>query len=315
MKKIVILLFFFISFLSEAQQLPVFTQFKSNHFLFNPALTGTKKNIDLRTNYRNQWGGFEDAPLTQCVSLNSRILKGRAGVGGFIYKDETGPIKLMDYSLNGSYHLRFSDVEFSIGAAASLTELSLNASKIGIHNSNDPSIDKKVSQKIWGTDIGAGMYLYNDRFSFGVSALNMLKSSYELYKSDPLKRGLISNRTHWYMTLGYNYSQDPDYLWEHTFLVNYVLGVPILFDYTLRMHYKKKYFVGTSFRMGDAIALHTGVVFKEIFQISYSYDIIISDLAKTNIGTNELMLVYSINTGKKKSSAKEFDKRKYQYLF
>lgn len=313
-RKGLVFILLLVGFIAKSQQLPVFTQFKSNHFLFNPALTGTKRNIDFRINYRNQWTGFDDAPVTECISLNSRILDGKAGIGGFIYKDITGPTQRMNYSLNGSYHLRFSDVEFSFGLAGNMTQNTINGTKLFIHNSNDPAIERSVN-KIWTKDVGAGAYLYNDRFSFGVSALNLLKTTFELYPKNSSKKGYISNRSHWYLTLGYNYSQNVAYLWEHTILINYLPGIPVMVDYTLRMHYKKKYFVGTSLRMGDAVAIHTGIVFKEIFQISYSYDIIVSSLSKTNYGSNEVMIVYSMNTGRVKNSASDFQRRKYQYLF
>ena len=310
-------LLFGISYFCRSQQLPVFTQYKSNQFLINPALTGTKRNVDIRLNYRNQWTGFDDAPITKCFSLNSRIYDGTAGLGGFIYQDETGPTRRTNYNLSYAYHMRFSDVEFSLGLAGSMTQYRLDGARINIHNSGDPAIDKSLIDNSWSKDVAGGLYLYNDRFSLGLSVSNLLKSAHQFYQNDidTSKKGFVYFQPHIYLTLGYNFSQNPDYLWEHTILVSYITGVPMLIDYTLRLHYMKKFFLGTSIRWGDAIAIHAGVIFRETFQMSYSYDLITSELRQTNFGTHEVMVVYSINTGKKKKTNKDFQKRKYQYLF
>ena len=83
--------------------------------LANPAFCGTKRLVDVRLNYRNQWTGFEGAPKTYVLSLNSRLWKGRIGVGGFIFNDVIGPFKTTNSSLTLAYHLKFPDSEFSIG--------------------------------------------------------------------------------------------------------------------------------------------------------------------------------------------------------
>ena len=59
-----------LGFLSDAQQLPMFTQFVTDELLYNPAIAGTKRTYDVRLNYRDQWVGFQDAPTTESISMN-----------------------------------------------------------------------------------------------------------------------------------------------------------------------------------------------------------------------------------------------------
>ena len=65
-----------ISLSAKAQQMPYYTQFRSNEYLQNPAISGTKRTIDARLNYRMQWVGYDGAPRT-----GRQAGRGRASAG------------------------------------------------------------------------------------------------------------------------------------------------------------------------------------------------------------------------------------------
>ncbi|HVA97265.1 MAG TPA: type IX secretion system membrane protein PorP/SprF [Bacteroidia bacterium] len=294
-----------------SQQLPNFTQFEANDLFFNPAVAGTKKLIDVRTDYRMQWLGFDGAPTTKTITLNSRFMNGKMGAGFCLYQDETGPTTRTTYLLDYAYHLKFNDAELSFGLDGSMTEYFVNGGLITIHNSMDPAINQAVTQKAWTPDAGAGLYLYNDRYHFGLSVLNLMQGTEKFTASD----ARLPFAPHIYGSLGYNFSANPDYIFEHTLFINYVAGSPFLVDYSLRMHYKEKMFIGLCYIMKDAISLQAGMTFKTDFQVSYSYDLVTSPLHLYNSGTHEIMLIYSTDLKKKKGTNSDFQKRKYGYLF
>src|SRR3569832_2766283 len=97
------------SLVGLAQQLPFYTQHNSNGFLINPGSTGSKRMLDARINYRQQWAGFEGAPRTLSVGINSRLAKGKMGAGFSLIKDESGPIKKLSFGGSYSIHLLFND--------------------------------------------------------------------------------------------------------------------------------------------------------------------------------------------------------------
>ncbi|MDQ3045970.1 MAG: type IX secretion system membrane protein PorP/SprF [Bacteroidota bacterium] len=301
----------------SAQQLPYYSQYKSNMFMINPGITGTKRLIDARMNYRMQWIGYDGAPRTSSFSLHSRFLKGKMGAGIYMMQDKTGPSKQTNLGASYAYHLRFPDCELSAGVAGNFTKYTLTGGQITIHNSQDPAINQFVTNSTWTSDLNAGIYLYNDRFHLGVSALRALQSTAEFYKNDSLKKGLVKYATHVHLTLGYNYSQNEDYVWESTLQAYYVPAAPLFLDYTLRMHYREKVFGGISIRLKDAVALHLGMTIMEDFQVSYSYDLLIGKMRKYSSGSHEIMLVCSTNIFKKKKgrSNDEFLRQRYGYLF
>jgi len=296
-----------------AQQLPFYSQYRNNYFMFNPAIAGTKQSVDARADYRMQWVGYDGAPTTASASFHSRFSKeGAFGLGGFVSHDEIGPSQQNTCNLSGAYHLHFPDVELSVGLAGYFTQYTINGNKMTIRDVQDPSINQNITTSAWAKNIGAGFYLYNDRFNIGLSALNYLQPEVGVFREDSTKKGIVKYVTSSNFIVGYNYSASDDYLCENTFYANYVLGAPIMLDYTFRFHYKQKVFIGASIRLRDALVLHTGYTFYKQLQVSYSYDLLVSNVRNHSDGSHEIMLIYfyDLHAGKKN----RFLKQKYQSL-
>jgi type IX secretion system PorP/SprF family membrane protein len=297
----------------KAQQLPFYSQYRNNYFLFNPAIAGTKQTIDARLSYRMQWVNYDGAPSTLAASYNGRFAKnGAIGLGGFATQDIIGPNQQNTYNISAAYHIHFPDVELSLGMAGYLTQYSLNGNKMTIRDVQDPSVNQYRSTSAWAKNLGAGFYLYNDRFNFGLSALNYLQPEIGVFREDTAKKGIIKQITTSNMIVGYNWAATSNYLCENTFYFNYVAGAPIMIDYTFRFHYKQKGYIGGSIRLRDALVMHLGYNFTKFIQVSYSYDLLISSIRNYSGGSHEVMLVFSY--GRDGNKKNRFLKQKYQYL-
>ncbi|MES2591784.1 MAG: type IX secretion system membrane protein PorP/SprF [Bacteroidota bacterium] len=321
MKKIIYILIIAncaFSAISYSQQLPYYTQFTTNAFLLNPAVAGTRGTVNTCAGYRMQWVGYEDAPRTSSISLHSRMFKGKMGAGAYLMQDKVGPSQQTNIGASYAYHIRFPDCELSAGLSGNYTKYTLIGTKMLLHNTQDPSINQTVSNTAGATDVNAGIYLYNDRFHIGVSGLHLLQAKTEFYKEDSVKKGVIKYASQIYSTLGYNYSQHPDYVFENSLFVNYLAGVPLMIDYTLRVHYKQKLLTGISVRLRDAIAIHLGATLMENFQVSYSYDILINKFRNYSGGSHEIMLKYNFNkpyNDKNGPRVSKFAHQKYGNMF
>lgn len=316
-RKFLILFFTFSFGYLFSQQYPWWTQYKVNQTLYNPAFCGTKRLVDIRINYRNQWTGYDGSPKTYALALNARLWKGRVGVGGFIFKDDIGPFKKINSSITGAYHLKFPDSELSFGVQGNYMVQRFNGNDITLRNQQDKAINQFIEDKQSTFDGSFGLLYFNDRFHLGVGANNIAGSSFEYYKNDSLKKGIYTNAAHYNISAGFNWADDIDYTFENSIFASYVPGVPFAFDYTLRFHMKQQLIAGVSFRLNDAIALQLGYTIQEKFQISYSYDIVTSPLRKYQSGSHELTLIFSSNLGtdkRRRGFDKRFTKQRYQYL-
>lgn len=305
-----------------AQQLPVFTQFPSDQLFFNPAIAGTKRIYDIRLNYRDQWVGFPDAPVTEGASLNYRMMGGKMGAAAYLYQDVTGPTQRNDYTLCYAYHIKFPDLVLSLGAAGSMMQYIANGPKITIHQPLDPAIDQGVTSKAWAPEASAGAYLYNDRYMLGLSVDNMLsiqEKLYKKYKPDTAKLGIAELVPHYYGFLSYNFSGNPDYVWQSSLFAALASGTPIYLAYSLRVHVRNKFYVGASYRMGDAVALDLGITIRNNFEVCYSYDLVTSALSHYTSGSHEITLIFSADSfrrgGKVGDTFDSFQKKKYGYMF
>jgi type IX secretion system PorP/SprF family membrane protein len=285
--------------------------------MLNPGFCGTKRLVDIRINYRNQWTGYDGAPKTYVLALNSRLMKGKLGLGGFVFKDDIGPFKNFSGSLTAAYHLKFSDSELSFGVQGNYLKQRFIGTDITLRNQQDKAINQYVEDKAGNFDGSFGIVYYNDRFHLAVAANNIAASTLEFYKNDTLKTGKFINVAHYNFSAGYNWGDNPDFVFENTILAVYVPAVPFMFDYTLRMHMKKQLMAGLNFRFGDAIALQLGYTIKDNIHIAYSYDFVTSPLRKYQKGSHEIMLVFSSNFGtdkKKRGLDNRFLRQKFQYM-
>lgn len=284
----------------------------------NPAVAGTRQIIDARINYRNQWVGFDGAPKTMGASFHAKLYHNKMGLGGFVFQDQLGPFKTMTSALAYAFKVKFNDVALSFGANGSYNMQQVNTGKMTYQNSNDLAVAHMASTKksnIWNA--AGGIMLYNDRFYISIALNNLLGTTYNYDKTKATqKRGQIQTVMHTCISLGYNYSANPDYVWENSTAVILVGGTPILFDYNLRLHIKKGLIVGGGIRLGTAVVAQMGYTFADSFQISYSYDFNINRLRYTNSGSHEIKIVY-FHTREHLShhkGSKEFQKQKFQYI-
>jgi type IX secretion system PorP/SprF family membrane protein len=301
----------------EAQQYPWFTQNRSNIYFYNPAYCGTRRVVDFRAFYRNQWTGYTGAPKTMAATLNFRYAGGKLGTGLFVYQDNIGPFQNNIIALSLAYHLKFDDVELSFGGTGTYYSQWFNGNKVTLHNQIDQSVNLYVSDKATNYDGSFGLMLYNDRFHFGMAMNNMVGAELLHYTNDPDKKGKYTNVNNFVLNAGYNFSEDPEYIFESSIMALYTSGVPFYFDYTLRMHVHNAMFGGFSIRFKDAIALHLGITFKKDFQICYSYDVVTSPLRKFQKGSHDITLIFSTNAGtdkKRRGFNGKFLKQKFQYL-
>jgi type IX secretion system PorP/SprF family membrane protein len=317
--KLTIFCFFACTFITVAQQLPYYSQYKAFSIALNPAVTGTKRLLDVRANYRKQWVNFDNAPTTQNLQVNSRLFKGLMGFGLGFMRDNLSVTSRNYYSFSYAFHIRYPDIELSMGLSANLINYRIDYSKLNFFSGYDQVIQQGMMLKDNSFDMGAGLLLYNDRFHFGFSALDLVggKGKFHDPAADSISRGTLKNVPHTFVSVGYNWDMNRMFIWENTILANLVESAPLQIEYNLRLHYKQAFFLSGSIRRKDAIGVGCGYTFKDQLQIGYTYDIGTSQLKLFHSNTHEITIVFSSNLEKYKryGSNKGFKRQKYGYMF
>ena len=82
-KGIIISLFIFSVLIVKAQQAVMFSQYYTNNMIYNPAISGSLDYSAFTFQSRQQWLGFEGAPLSANLSYHG-ALNNRSAMGYFL---------------------------------------------------------------------------------------------------------------------------------------------------------------------------------------------------------------------------------------
>ena len=69
---------------------PVYSQYEVNGLAINPAYTGSRECFSNIILYRNQWMGFEGAPVTQTLSSHAPFKDEKNAAGLFLFHEKIG---------------------------------------------------------------------------------------------------------------------------------------------------------------------------------------------------------------------------------
>ncbi len=139
-----------------------YSQYMNNKFLVNPAFAGSEGFTSFDLSARQQWLVFDNAPSTQSISGQTRILKtsyvskarsvrkrikkrrpsGRVGLGAYVYNDQNGPIGKTGAELTYAYHIFINDGQLSLGLSLSAYQFRVNTGDLSTADDFDPLLSQ-----------------------------------------------------------------------------------------------------------------------------------------------------------------------------
>ncbi len=292
-----------------AQQLPQFTQFPINPYLVNPAVAGTEDFVHIQAGYRSQWTGFDDAPRTAYFSAHSTINNraigyrrqklnavNRVTLGTILTNDRTGPLKQSSAAATFAYNFALSDdgLRFSFGINGGVKRFSYNPQGYtdNVRDLDDPTIQQMVSRNL--LNFAAGFWIYNDHFFAGGSSFQFFSTRLKAgSESEALLPEEIFLRHYYFMT-GYKLPVGHRNYLVPSLLVKTVTGAPVSFDINAKLVVDDRYWIGSSYRKDDSMAVFAGLLLSERLEISYSYDLLYSKLRNASAGSSEIHLGYRL---------------------
>ena len=159
----------------SAQQIPLTSQYMLNDYLLNPAIAGTTEYMPISLSGRDQWTGLNGAPKTQFLSLHSKLGE-KMGVGGYVYRDESGIINEQGVQLSYAYHLSLNDKsKLSFSVAGMLFMHDINQAAFDPEDRDDETLNN-ISINSMSPDINFGILYYTDKVKFGISAPQLIQT-------------------------------------------------------------------------------------------------------------------------------------------
>jgi type IX secretion system PorP/SprF family membrane protein len=288
---------------------PEFSQFYANPLYLNPAFTGTSAITRVVTNYRNQWPKQGNTYVTYNFSYDRFINSIHSGVGLRVMYDRelNGVINSLNTSFLYSYHIQADNsLFFSMALEAGFVYKQFNTSGLifpGMIDQGTGTITGTYplpfedGQKIF-PDFSFGVTGQLDDVYFGIALHHLTQPDQSIIDGDqvgnlPLKitlhagakghqfrRGLLSR--------GFTLSPNLVYRQQGSFKqIN--TGIYTKEDWlTFGMWYR----YNLSMRP-DALIAMVGIQ-KSKFQLGYSFDFSLSNVAAYSYGSHEISLVFFI---------------------
>jgi type IX secretion system PorP/SprF family membrane protein len=315
MKKILLcLILFTLPEWCEAQHLPLFTQYREQAGILNPAAVhgdylAFEHNVAFSGSYRRQWVGLAAAPTTQV--LQGQYMYAERGsfgwiAGGYLMNDQTGPI-----GYTGAYGRVAGIITddpyyggLSFGLSIGAVQYRVDVNEIKLREDND--ILTMDNQAKLYPDVGLGAYFYRQLESgwfdgnhvyVGLSVPQVFGLNLE-FKDET---GAFSTKRvqHFYGQLGMLAYLDGDSFLEPSVWIKYAPNAPVNADFNLRYQMQSNFWLGTGVSTAGNFHLEFGYIALDFLaddsnlKIGYGYDYSFSSFGPDVGSTHEFNVVYT----------------------
>ncbi len=291
-KVIIVVLLAVLTTKIKAQQEPLYTQYMFNAMSVNPAYTGTQDGLEAVFLSRLQWTGFEGAPRTYSFAAHTPFTQYDMGIGVALVADKLGPVNNFYFNVNYAYQVKLTDdMRLSMGIKGGFYNYHVGLDGLLLDgNQMDPSFQGQIERK-FQPNLGAGVYVYDDRLYAGISVPKLFQS--EINTEESQEDALAVLKRHYFIMAGYLFDINDDFKIRPSFINKFVDGAPPSTDISTQVIYQEMYWLGATYRLGDALAFMANVQVSEQLMIGYSYDFSMSNLGNYNSGSHELMISFN----------------------
>jgi type IX secretion system PorP/SprF family membrane protein len=307
---------------------PEFSQYYSAPLYLNPAFSGTSSDHRLIANYRNQWPNVSNGFVTYAFSYDYNLSNLNSGLGVMIMTDKAGSANLRSTTVNFQYAYKVnlsekwvlsSGLNFGVGSRnIDFNKLVFGDQLAFDATGNVPTDDPILSNLVSSTyfDFGGGMLLYSRKFWMGFSALHLNRPNRSLLDEEaqipiktslhggvriPLYHGPFKKDRVAAIAPSFIYKQQGQFdqldigayfLYEPVVVGVWYRGIPIQQNVSDNVSQ-------------DAVVIILGFQLSKV-ELSYSYDLTVSELGPIAGGAHEIALKYKLDViGSAKSKKKE----------
>ena len=316
-KSFFIVLLAWLSVSAYAQQLPLFTQYRENLGIINPAAVNSdfllyNQPTSFGISYRKQWADLDASPTTQII--RGEYFNAYSGnnaqpiYGGYLMNDQTGPLGMT--GLYGKIAVVISndpeEYGFSAGLSAGAVMHHLDPSKVRVRDINDINISNQVNQIV--PDVGMGVYAWQkfggrgffdgDIIAGGLSIPQVLGLNTTFKDTDG--KFLVKRVQHFYgqASLIHKFGDEGKFI-EPSMWIKYAPNAPLNVDFNLRYQLIPSFWIGAGSSTGGNFHAETGFNIGENaglngnLKIGYGYDYSFSKAGPFFGSTHEFNVSYA----------------------
>lgn len=265
-------LFFSLTQLLNAQQLPKAETFSSSNFVWNPAMTGLGDYWQIGTIFKRQWMGFNDAPTSANLNFQFPIEKQNMAIGSYILHDRVNPLRYNSIGFTYAYHLNLGILKkdvLSLGIMGNLSEINLAGNTAVVNDYTDALLPERGSSKMI-PNVGVGVYYQSykgdpfkkDYFYLGFSSNQLLKNSI-VFDTDTSDIQL-SRVFHGNALLGYHFVKGRLSL-EPVIWTNFTSAKLSHTMISLKLEQQNTFWTGLSYALDNTFALQVGAIIDDKF--------------------------------------------------
>ena len=272
MRKILLLLLFCNAMYSGySQQIHFMSQYLQHNSMLNAGAAGIANQNMIGVSYRSQWSSFPGNPRTYMVYGDANLEKMKAGIGGYVYRDETGPTSRTGVQLAFSKHIISKDEKQKLGLGIELRGLqyALDKGKILSALGNDPALGGASSK--FGLDAGAGIYYTDGKLSAGAAVSQLIQSKLQLADVPNAKLNGKLYR-HYNFNANYKIQTGDDIFLIPNALLRVVQNSPTEFEAGVKLDYQDRIWFAFIYKVNQLYSVQTGLKIADKLNLSYSYD-------------------------------------------
>lgn len=314
MKKILVVMLFFSS-LARAQD-PEFSQYYAAPLHLNPAFSGTSVDHRFIANYRNQWPNISRAFQTYAFSYDYNLDQYNSGLGFLLVADKAGSadLKSTQFNFQYAYKVKLSDkFVLSSGLNFGLGSRTIDFNKLVFYQQLDfsqggdnlppPPSNLDVQGETY-FDFGAGILLYSRKVWLGFSTAHLNTPNRSLIDEEtripvktsvhggvriPLYHGVFKRERTASIAPSFVYKQQGNF--DQLDLGTYFFYEPVVVGFWYRgipIQQNAKDNISQ-----DAVVVVLGFQLSNV-ELSYSYDVTVSELGPISGGAHEVSLKFKI---------------------
>ncbi|MDX9772085.1 MAG: type IX secretion system membrane protein PorP/SprF [Bacteroidales bacterium] len=294
----------------KGQQFPMYSQYIMNGFLLNPSYAGSDYYTTFGLTVREQWLHFPNAPGTYAATFQTRLLNdsyitkstavrkridrptkgGRVGLGGYLFSDNNGIMHRTGLQMAYAYHLPVGiDKQLSFGLSLSAYQYFVDINGAVMPDDINDEFLNNYDQVVYIPDANFGVSYMTRSYYAGFSMTNLFRGAFMIGNGGENGRSELG---HYFLTGGMKFYTGSDWIIEPSVMLKSsdMVFKSMQMDITGRVYYKEDYWLGLSYRTGDAVVLLGGLKVDR-FYFGYAFDFTLSEIRSYTYGSHELTVL------------------------